>query len=244
METDDGSHDLVAIEDYYDEERSSLDDVSSMRARSDGICITDGNLTTEENPVAERELVDAEAHAGPQVNREHVAPRNKYLSKLAYAGVWNTSSKNPRVSKSTSLTIFDWDDTLFPTSAFAPKTPEEMAEIAENYQELFTQIDAVVYSLLMRTLGQNSRVIIVTNAHKSWVDYSSQTLMPQTAMLLKERIRVISARIDMSMSMHPVPPNLWKIKKFMELHEMLGLSTDQVTNLVVIGDSMNEMNAG
>ena len=166
------------------------------------------------------------------------------MSKLAYSGVWNPSARTARAGKSTNLTIFDWDDTLFPTSAFAPKTPEEMNEIADNNQELFIKIDNVVHSLLLRTLEDNARVIIVTNAHKSWVEYSSQTLMPMTAMLLKERIRVISARMDMGMAMHAVPPNLWKIRKFLELHDMLGLSTEQVTNLIVIGDSMNEMNAG
>ena len=31
---------------------------------------------------------------------------------------------------------------------------------------------------------------------------------------------------------------------FLALHNMLELSTEQVTNLIVVGDSMNEMNAG
>ena len=30
----------------------------------------------------------------------------------------------------------------------------------------------------------------------------------------------------------------------MELHEMFGIRTDLVTNLIVVGDSMHEMNAG
>lgn len=84
----------------------------------------------------------------------------------------------------------------------------------------------------------------MTNAHKSWVDYSSVTLMPHTASLLKERIRVISARIEPGSMLNQMPPHLWKIKKFMELHDMFEMRTDQVTNLIVVGDSMNEMNAG
>ena len=111
--------------------------------------------------------------------------------------------------------------------------------------ELFEQIDAVVYSLLMKTLQDvQQKVIIVTNAHKSWVEYSSMTLMPHTAALLKDRIAVVSARVDPSHQINPTPPHLWKIKKFMELHDMFDLRTDQVTNLIVVGDSMNEMNAG
>ena len=68
--------------------------------------------------------------------------RNKYLSRLAYSGVWqNKSSAAKSSSKSTTITIFDWDDTLFPTSAFSPKTQDEMMAIAENNKELFLHID-------------------------------------------------------------------------------------------------------
>ena len=60
-------------------------------------------------------------------SREHVVHRNRFLSKLAYSGVWrNQPSGIKGTQKSISLTIFDWDDTLFPTSAFSPKTFEEM----------------------------------------------------------------------------------------------------------------------
>lgn len=73
-------------------------------------------------------------------------------------------------------------------------------EIAENNRDLFVQIDGIVSNLLKKTLEGHSQVIIVTNAHKNWVDYSSQTLMPQTALLLKDRIKVISARIEPGIS--------------------------------------------
>lgn len=87
--------------------------------------------------------------------------------------------------------------------------------------------------------------MIVTNAHKTWVDYGSQTLMPLTAVLLKSRIRVLSARMyQPNGAVHAAPSHLWKVKKFLELHDMFGIRTDLVTNLIVVGDSMHEMNAG
>lgn len=95
-------------------------------------------------------------------------------------------------------------------------------------------------SLLKKTCQNGSRTIIVTNAQKTWVDYSSQTLMPKTANLLKSQIEVFSARDDS----FALPPSRWKIKKFLELHDLLGLNPQIVTNLMVIGDSMNEMHAG
>ena len=92
------------------------------------------------------------------MSREHIASRNKYLSKLAYAGVWRNQPTGgvKGTLKSLHLTIFDWDDTLFPTSAFSPKTQVEMMEIAENNKDLFVQIDGIVSNLLKKTLEGHS----------------------------------------------------------------------------------------
>ena len=155
METEECQQDLIAIEDYYDEvQTTSIDDANS-RSGENNLAMVDNSASsiTIQNPEELEETEDSQQKAAASNNREHIAPRNKYLSKLAYAGVWNPSSKNSQTkAKSTQLTIFDWDDTLFPTSAFSPKTPDEMAIMAEQNVELFEQIDAVAYSLLMKTL--------------------------------------------------------------------------------------------
>ncbi len=54
---------------------------------------------------------------------------------------------------------------------------------------------------------------------------------------------MISAREDCSEGCE-MDPTQWKLKSFIQLHEKLKLRTDYVCNLVVIGDSMNEINAG
>ena len=81
---------------------------------------------------------------------------------------------------------------------------------------MFTNIDRVVYQLLKTaTDGHNADVLIVTNAHKSWVEYSSEMLMPLTAKLIKQRIRVISARVEPTKNTPILQPAHWKIKKFL-----------------------------
>ena len=55
---------------------------------------------------------------------------------------------------------------------------------------------------------------------------------------------MISARIEPKLNAPLIPPSQWKIRKFMQLHDMFELNEEQVTNLIVVGDSMNEMNAG
>ena len=62
--------------------------------------------------------------------------------------------------------------------------------------------------------------------------------------MLKERVRVISARMEPTEGKPVLPASQWKIKLFLQLHEMLELSAEQITNLIIVGDSMNEMNAG
>lgn len=74
--------------------------------------------------------------------------------------------------KSTNLTIFDWDDTLFPTSVYSPKSEEEMFEMLDSNEQTFKDLDDVVSSLLKLTVS-DSRVLIISNAHSTWVTCSS-----------------------------------------------------------------------
>jgi hypothetical protein len=59
-------------------------------------------------------------------------------------------------------------------------------------------------------------------------------------MITEERIPVISARG----CLQGRPASEWKIKCFNDLFKTIKLKEDLVTNLIVIGDSMNEMTAG
>ena len=67
--------------------------------------------------------------------------RHRYLSKLTYQKVWQQGKPGVGTQKSISMIIFDWDDTFFPTSAYNPRTEEEMQFIAENNVELFRELD-------------------------------------------------------------------------------------------------------
>lgn len=81
---------------------------------------------------------------------------------------------------------------------------------------------------------------IVTNARLTWVYYSSLLLLPKTAEFIKGKVNVVSARVDGL----DLPSSEWKISSFMILYESLNFDVEAVNNIVVIGDSMNEMAAG
>jgi len=134
MESDECQQDLVAIEEYDDEDTRSLNDLNLESTSDNRLSLVDNKVLLNEDLEHASEAKDNRLSSS---GREHMVPRNKFLSKLAYAGVWNATNNSRVKAKSTHLTIFDWDDTLFPTSAFSPKSPDEMAAMAEQNAELF-----------------------------------------------------------------------------------------------------------
>jgi hypothetical protein len=87
-----------------------------------------------------------------------------------------------------SCFLFDWDDTLFPTSAL-------LAEGAERLGSSMEMIDSLVVQLLETALAvPRSRVVLLTNASMDWVWYSAGEFLPGVNMLLQdERLTLISA---------------------------------------------------
>ena len=84
-----------------------------------------------------------------------------------------------------SLIIFDWDDTLFPTSWVIS------SKINTN-SYVMTDLDNIVYTILKHCLRYGT-VLIVTNAMPEWVHMSSNSL-PKTKKLIGKYIQIISAR--------------------------------------------------
>merc|ERR1719454_653813 len=68
-----------------------------------------------------------------------------------------------------SVFLFDWDDTLFPTSALTSLGPKSL-------DEAFKAIDAAVAELLSLAIATpRSHVVILTNANISWVHHAAET---------------------------------------------------------------------
>lgn len=165
---------------------------------------------------------------------DDTAVRYRYLCKLSYKNVWNDRPKT------NNLIIFDWDDTLFPTSAFMPRSHDDLNRIRKRHSDLFKKLDEAVVELFRAVITDQNQVAIVTNAKLHWVYYSSQLLLPKTAELLKGQVKVVTARVNGL----DLPAEQWKISCFEILFQELGFDARSVTNLVVVGDSMNEIVAG
>ena len=62
---------------------------------------------------------------------------------------------------------------------------------------MFTELDNVAANLLTVAM-KDSTVLIITNAHSSWVSCSCLVFLPETYRLLQNGVETISAREDYS----------------------------------------------
>lgn len=125
-----------------------------------------------------------------------------------------------------NITIFDWDDTLFPTTSYIT-----------NKNQNYKLLDTLVYSVLSYYISI-SHVYIVTNASIKWV-YISSRLIPNTHELIKKHIKILSGRDTYS---NISSDNyLWKKLLFNKIIDQYNIN--QITNIISIGDADYEYQA-
>lgn len=164
--------------------------------------------------------------------------RQKYLSKLTVEKVWLTPALKPKSHQ--SVIIFDWDDTLLPTTYLTPKDSNIFSiGLLEDTKENLEKLENKVVKILETSISK-AKVFIITNAQQGWVEFSCKTYIPKVAPLL-EKVTIISARSKYE-KQYPLGVNEWKIHAFMETKAILEKGV--VTNIICIGDSQIEIEAG
>ena len=90
---------------------------------------------------------------------------------------------------------------------------------------------------------KDSKVVIITNARKGWVEFSSSFFMPTLHNLIMKKVLIISARVDFE-EMYPFDTFMWKECAFQRLwNDKDFLDKAAITNLIAMGDSDYEMEA-
>ena len=169
--------------------------------------------------------------------RDSVAVRESYLSKLISKNVWNPCNK-PKIHN--SLIIFDWDDTLLPTSFLTPNGNfTEDIHLSSSDFEKMKEIENNI-SIILKESIEKGNVYIITNAGINWVQFSANLFYPKISELLK-KVKIISARGEYEKT---YPGNLrqWKIQAFLNL--LKDVNNTLVTNIICVGDSLFEIEAG
>jgi hypothetical protein len=154
-------------------------------------------------------------------------------------------------SNSTScLTIYDWDDTILPTSWLRslgflsnniadmvgtppPTLPSHVASMMRMIEE------AAVQNLL--AAGRRGRVVIITNSSVLWVPFTAKRFFPRLSQIVESGFEVYSARPAQAENAGPnyvYLPSMavtWKTDKFKEL-----VGFTQFPTCVSIGDGFAE----
>lgn len=138
-----------------------------------------------------------------------------------------------------SITILDWDDTLFPTSWI-----DKAISNPYLYQDL-QKIEQIVYKLFEKILDYCSIFYIVTNADSGWIEYSSSKYMPLVfnfLLLHQENVKIISARSNNSI-MFPDQDYVWKLIEINNILSVLSQDSSLIyldKQIISIGDSYIE----
>jgi len=169
--------------------------------------------------------------------RDGIDIRQSYLSKLLMTKVW---TPNMKPKKHNCIIIFDWDDTLLPTT-FLTKGGcfVENMQLSPHDEKKISELENLVLELLKETIEKGS-VYIITNAGLEWVNYSSKRFYPKIIPIL-DKIKIVSARGEYEKT-YPGNSRQWKIEAFLMLQKSVDIKL--VTNIICLGDSLFEMEAG
>jgi len=159
--------------------------------------------------------------------------RLQYLQRLSSQKVWVPRDQRP--PKHQTVVIFDWDDTLLPTSFLNMRQDTPISPVVERHLRAIEAADKKLLEQAMK-LGHT---FIITNAMNGWVEYSAAKYVPDLLKTL-EKIPVISARSKFESS-YPGEVNKWKVNAFLEVQRQL--NSEIITNLISLGDSNFEMDA-
>jgi len=195
-----------------------------------------GNITPFKNEkVSEENKEENDFLLKCYIKSENI--RKVYYSKLLLNRVWKPLNDSQRHNH---LIIFDWDDTLLPTSFLIYKNVIcNENKLNEKDQIKINKLEQLVSNLLTLSLSKGD-VYIITNSGEGWVEESTKKFYPNIKDIL-DKIEVISARKDYEKK-YPNDTKLWKIGAFLNLKNRL--NEDLITNILCIGDSVFEMDAG
>lgn len=165
--------------------------------------------------------------------------RSTYFAKLIYKKILSSQTKKKIYN---SIIIFDWDDTLLCTSFLASKNLLDVTSstiLTKKEQEKISTLENSVLKLLTNAVEKGD-VYIITNAEYGWVEFSASKYYPKILDVLK-KINIISAREKYS-KYYPNDSQTWKIHTFLDITK--GVNSDLITNVICMGDSFIEIEAG
>lgn len=148
-------------------------------------------------------------------------------------------------SKSETCIVFDWDDTLFPSSFVDRKRlihARQLDDLPSELQRGFSELERNI-TRLITAASEYGTVLIITNAQTGWVELTTSKFMPGLLSVLTKSVRIVSARSSFE-RFFPGDPLCWKAAAFAhELHQLQKTVGVSLRNVMSFGDSIEERTA-
>jgi len=216
---------------------SSLEDLNITKIASDAANVDSGASLLGEMEIGSRIFRADSSESGYSIEfpflRTNDQVRSQYIDRLISLKVL----KKEHVKPHQTLIVFDWDDTLLPTTYLCYIGLEK---ITPEIEKKLTLLDERASKLLAKAV-RAGKVYIVTNAKDMWVETSSRKYLPLTHRVIVDgSITVVSAREEYE-EMYPKDPKKWKAESFLDIGETLDAQVP--TNVLCFGDSEIEIDA-
>lgn len=137
-------------------------------------------------------------------------------------------------TKMESIVIFDFDDTLFPTTY--------LANYDYNLNAFDKTLEGFLFDFLSEVIETKSQVYIITNAKSGWIEYCFFNFLPKLEQL-KQFIKVISAPDLVAKINDPQIDLLLHSKTIVFNSIVLDLDRTKKYQLISIGDGIPEVKA-
>jgi len=180
---------------------------------------------------------------------EDVAPDVAKAASAEYAesdvstetGDDSAASPSPQVregdfSRSETLIIFDWDDTLLCTTFLQMLNSNDV--VPELALQRIQEVERSAARLL-KVAARLGDIVIVTNSAEGWVTQSARQYCPSLLLLLDKAL-IVSSRTVYGKK-YPCQASRWKLEAFADLLRQPRYRG--VTNVVSVGDSPFEWEA-
>jgi len=154
---------------------------------------------------------------------------------------------NFRFETHETILIFDWDDTLLPSTwVQAQGLSLDAGSMLSDWQRGQLSDVATAAAETFRLAKQLGTVVLVTNAERGWVELSCQKFLPSLYPFL-ESVNVLSARTTYG-NAGLSSPSEWKLQAFeKEIQRIYGpvvpSHLESRKNVLSFGDSMHEREA-
>jgi len=157
------------------------------------------------------------------------------------------SADDGKFSMEETFFLFDWDDTILPSSWLQRQglRLDAASQPTAGQREVLAEVAQTGFRTLY-SARQHGTVILVTNAERGWIELSCQKFLPMLSPLL-ENIKLVSARTTYEGPQCSSPLD-WKLHAFdVEINRFFGsdvfADSSKRKNVLSLGDSVHEREA-